>query len=515
MKTELDQLADRHLRADPQGVLAELGEVRAGAVLVQVSPTMATAPGTQHLVWMLVSLLSRQFKIVKEILLDVPDAALHAAVAPFGRKATLVETLEECVRLVSGPHVKVNRLEAGVVPNVALTIGDGTSLAPRHWRLYADGWRFFVGLHGEVPATPPKSALSIGPYLCASYAAGEVFKLMRGMKPDKGEFILTHFASVWTMSCAESWDQLINGPDAEEFGVLPHFYFAGAGAVAQAAALCLGSSNFKGSCSAVDQDALDLSNDNRYALSTRDDDGASKVDLMQSYLRSCGFDCQAIPSWWQDFAVSSGKHAPNDAVRALERAYKFPIVLSCVDENVPRHALQNALPQLLVGGSTDGLSAKASIFDFGSGSSCLKCHNPIQSRNAIVQGRIAALQQRIGEQRAAYAREFSLSDRDVELLLGPGGCGKLSEGDLDRFASGSPEMSVGFVSAAAGVLLAVQFLRYLRLGAAMGTREGTMAVATFARAKIRSMHVGRDHACDCALNLKTRWQRFWPGSYRP
>lgn len=514
MNTELDQLADRHLRADPQGVLAELGDVRAGAVLVQVSHAMATALGTQHLVWMLVSLLSRQFKIIKEIILDMPDVALHGAVAPFGKKATLVETLEECVRLVSGPHVKVNRLEAGVVPNVALIIGDGTSLAPRHWRLYADGWQFFVGLAGEVPATPPKSALSIGPYLCASYAAGEVFKLMRGMKPGKGEFILTHFASAWTMSCAESWDELINGPEAEEFGALPHFYFAGAGAVAQAAALCLGSSGFKGSCSAVDKDALDLSNDNRYALSTRDDDGASKVDLIKSFLRSHGFDCRAIPSWWQDFAVNSGKHAPNDAIRALERAYKFPIVLSCVDKNGPRHALQNALPQLLMGGSTDGLSAKASVFDIGAGGACLKCHNPLQSRNAIVQARIATLQQLDGEQRAAYVRELSLSDGDVELLLGPGGCGKLSESDLERFASSPPEMSVGFVSAAAGVLLAAQFLRYVHLGAAVVTREGTMAVATFAKAKIRLMHVGPDHTCDCALTLRKRWQRCWPGSYR-
>ena len=73
MKTELDHLADRHLRADPQGVLADSLDVMSGVVLVQVSLAMAVARGTQHLAWMLVSLLSRQFKVVKEIVLDVPD----------------------------------------------------------------------------------------------------------------------------------------------------------------------------------------------------------------------------------------------------------------------------------------------------------------------------------------------------------------------------------------------------------------------------------------------------------
>lgn len=515
MKTELDQLADRHLRADPQGVLADSLDATSGVVLVQVSLAMAASRGTQHLAWMLVSLLSRQFKLVKEIVLDVPEVALHAGVAPFGEKATLAEALEECVRLVSGSHVAVRRLGVGLAPDVALVIGDGTPTAAWHWRLYADGWRYFVGLDGELPAAAPKSGLSMGPYLCASYAAGEVFKLLRGMKPGKGEFIRTHFASAWTMSCAETWAGLVEGPAAEELGPLPHFYFAGAGAVAQAAALCLGASDFTGSCTAVDKDNLDLSNDNRYALSTRADDRASKVKLMQRYLQSRGFHCQAVPEWWQTFAVSGGRHAPNDSVQGLERAYRFPIVLSCVDKNGPRHELQNVLPQLLVGASTDGLNAKASIFDLGAGTACLKCHNPLQSRNAIVQERIAALQRLDGEDRINFARGLGLSEKDVELLLSPGGCGRLSDVDIDRFAAGTPEMSVGFVSTAAGVLLVAHFLRYLRLGAAAATADGAMTIATFGRARLRSLHVGRDQGCECAPLLRCRWRTIWPASYCP
>ena len=146
MKTELDQLADRHLRADPQGVLADAGEAKSGIVLVRVSSSMAAASGTQHLVWMLISLLSRQFKVVKEIILDVPEAPLQRGVAPFGAKDTLLETLEECVRLVSGPHIRATRIEAGSAPDITLLIGSDATVSPRHVQLYADGWRYFVGV---------------------------------------------------------------------------------------------------------------------------------------------------------------------------------------------------------------------------------------------------------------------------------------------------------------------------------------------------------------------------------
>lgn len=515
MKSELDFLADRHLRPDPQGVLNEPMGMKVGVVLVQVSEPMATAMGVQHLAWMLVNLLSRQFKVVCEVVLDVPATVmLHSGVAAFGAQTTLLETLEECVRLVSGPHIKVARAGLGSPPDVALVIGNGTPVAPWHWRLYADGWRFFAGLDGEVPAAPPQSGLSIGPYLCASYASGEVFKLFRGMKPGKGEFIREFFASAWTVSNADSWAELVDGPAAEEFGVLPHFYFAGAGAVGQAAALCLGSSAFTGSCSAIDKDVLDLTNDNRYALSTRDDDGASKVQMLQAYLQAHGFECRAVPEWWEDLAASGGKFALHPETRALERGFRFPIVLSCVDKNKPRHALQNALPQLLIGGSTDGLTVKVSIFDLGADTACLKCHNPLQSRNTVVQARRASLQRLEGEARLAYARELGLTEADVELLLSVGGCGKLSEGDLERFSASTPEMSVGFVSIAAGVLLVVQFLRYLRLGSASATQDGAMAVATFARARVRPLHVGSDQSCDCEPLLRARWKGIWSSSYR-
>lgn len=509
MSAELDQLADRHFRLDPQGVLADAGDVKSGVVLVRAG-TVAETVATQHLLWMLVSLLARQFKVVTQIILDVPDLPLRAGVAPFGAMETLRSTLEECVRLVSGPYVQIGD-PTRPEPDVVLAVGDGAADALDHVRLYADGWRYFIGRTGHVPSSPPESSLSIGPYLCASYAAGEVFKRLRGMKPGKGEFIENHFASAWTVSCADSWTELVDGPRAEAFDVLPHFYFAGAGAVAQAAALCLGSSGFRGACTLVDKDTLDLTNDNRYALSTKENEGALKVDLMRDYLVKRGFRCNPVREWWQDFVRTGGRMALDDSVRALERAYKFPLVLSCVDKNEPRHALQNALPEVIVGGSTDGLTAKSIIIDLSLPGSCLKCFNPVEPRNEIVQERIKELQRLEPSERAVYASNMGWSEQDLELLLKPGACGRLSAGDIDRFAAGSPEMSVGFVSVAAGVLLITQMLRYVHMGPAAATADGTTAMATFARAKLRLMKRGPDHACDCGSQLRERWNGLWSG----
>lgn len=510
--SELDQLADRHLRLDPQGVLVDAAYLKSGVVLLRAG-SHAASVATQHLLWMLVSLLARQFKVVTEVILDVPDVPLRDGVAPFGAMATLRETLEECVRLVSGPHVQITPLGARE-PDVILVVGDATDDAPHYLRLYADGWRYFLGRTGQVPKSPPGSTLAIGPYLCASYAAGEVFKRLRGMKPGKGEFISNHFASAWTASNADTWAELRDGPPADAFDVLPHFYFAGAGAVAQAAALCLGASGFRGSCTIVDRDALDLTNDNRYALSHKGNEGALKVDLLSEYLAGRGFRCNPVRAWWQEFVTMGGRRAIDDTVRALERAYQFPLVLSCVDKNEPRHALQNLLPMVIVGGSTDGLTAKSALIDLSLPGSCLKCFNPVEARNEIVQQRIKELQGLAPSERAAYAAKMGWSEQDVHLLLQPGACGKLSAGDIDRFAAGSPEMSVGFVSAAAGVLLVTQMLRYLHLGPAAATTDGATVIATFARARLRLMKSGPDHACDCGARLREQWRALWTEAER-
>lgn len=512
MSADLDQLADRHFRPDPQGVLAPKGEGQCGRVLVTVTQEAAATTAGQHLAWMLVNQLARQFDVVADITLRVPDLPLLGNTAAFGAKNSFRETLAECVRLVADKHVGVSvQFEDKDQFDAHIVVGGSSDRkrAGRTWCAYADGWRWHVGSGAHVPQVTPSSNLSFGPYMAACFVAGEVFKSFRRMRPDKGEFITECFGSVWTMSLGDAWERLVDGPLYEELPVLPHFYFAGAGAVAQAAALTLGSSKIKGAATVIDHDQLDVTNDNRYILSTLDDGGTAKVKLLSSYLTAQTIPCHPAPMKWSAYVSACGGMAANDEIAALERQYRFPLVLSCVDKNLPRHEIQTPLPRMVIGGSTDGLTAKVQVYYLGHEVACLKCFNPIEDRNATIQRNLERLTGMTLEERNEWCREQGLSTDDLARFLAPSECGKLSEADLERFAKSAPDMSVGFVSVAAGILLSAQLVRIFKIEVDMATANGHMVTATFARAGLRHRKSGPDVSCDCQVKLRDRWRHFW------
>lgn len=512
MIADLDLLADRHFRPDPQGVLAPKGEGKCGRVLVTVTQTLAGTPAGQHLAWMLVNQLARQFGVVAEIALDIANAPLLENTAAFGTKDTLRDTLEECVRLVAGKHVGVlakfedtYRFDLHIVVGVS----NGRELANQTLCVYADGWRWYVGNGKNIPTLTPLSSLSFGPYMAASFAAGEVYKNLRKILPNKGSYVTECFGSAWTMSLGEGWDSLVDGPGLNEIPVLPHFYFAGAGAVAQAAALTIGSSRIKGTASAVDHDKLDVTNDNRYVLSTLDDQEESKAELLSSYLTDKAFPCHHAPVKWSAYVSTNGKTAMNQEIAALEQQHRFPIVLSCVDKNLPRHEMQTLLPKIIIGGSTDGLVAKVSTFYLGHEAACLKCFNPVEDRNISIRQNREKLVNMNPEQRNEWCRERGILVDVLERFLSKAECSKLSEADLERFAEGSPDMSVGFVSVTAGVLLLAQLIRVIVLGIDKTTVSGHTIAVTFAKVGIRYLKSGPETSCNCRTQLRSTWHRLW------
>jgi len=71
---------------------------------------------------------------------------------------------------------------------------------------------------------------------------------------------------------------------------------------------------------------------------------------------------------------------PNRADRAnFESRFLFRLVLSCVDDNGARDAIQNLWLEMIIGGSTHGLTAKAINYDMVGDQVCLKCYNSLPS----------------------------------------------------------------------------------------------------------------------------------------
>src|SRR5262249_46223791 len=157
------------------------------------------------------------------------------------------------------------------------------------------------------------------------FAAGEVFKHLRGMKPSKGQFIGEGHdlcLSLWTTRTAASWVELDPDPAIERID-FPPFYFAGAGAVAQAAALSIGGlPGVTGHATGVDPDPLDLSNDNRYALATLDDDGEPKAPFLTAFLAGRGFTHYPHAGTWQGYVTRRNRPPNRSELDTLEARFR-------------------------------------------------------------------------------------------------------------------------------------------------------------------------------------------------
>jgi hypothetical protein len=70
-------------------------------------------------------------------------------------------------------------------------------------------------------------------------------------------------------------------------------------------------------------------------------------------------------------------------------------------------------------------------------------------------------------------------------------------------------MSVGFVSVAAGVLLAAQFLRFVCLGREGLVANGPMLIANFYRPGLRWLCSLPEKGCDCTVRRETDWSSRW------
>lgn len=519
MMQDLDNLADRHFRPDPQGILGAPADAQQARVLIAIEPGMAATMAGQDAVWMLANLVCRQFGLVTGIALEIPSGVpLLPRVAAFGDAPTLKEAITNCIRLVAGQHVQIDEHAAasGERYPIEIFVGrpPGASRATVRLILFADGWRLFLG-HTLHLDELPRSDLPFGPYLGACFAAGEVFKRLRGMKAGKGEFVGDGHElclSLWTTRTAAAWDQLDRDPPLARTN-FPPLYFAGAGAVAEAAALSIaGLPDATGYATVIDPEPLDLSNDNRYSLATLGDDEKEKAPFMAGFLARRGFAEYPYVGTWQDYVSWRGRPPNRADLDALEASFRYPLILSCVDDNAARHAIQNLWPDQIIGGSTHGLTAKAITYDMSGNQLCLKCYNPVIERNEFVKKRLDEARAMDPDARAKFFAELGVDPAKAEAHLNDPRCGQLSEQDLNRFAAGDPMMSVGFVSVAAGVLLAAQVLRLVHFGRERLNENGPILMANFYRPGLRWLHSLPEEGCDCVRRRTTDWVSRWISS---
>jgi hypothetical protein len=418
-------------------------------VSIAVAEEVARKPAAQHLAWMLLNLLARQSFEIREIELNIP-----AGVPLRGRLSPLVsqsrDLLGALIEGVGQINPSVLTKSEVTVTKISVRVGPGPipeadfSLATS-----ADGWCGYVGrLPAEIIG---ESANPIGAYVAASLCAGEVFKFVRAMRETSGTYARRLWLDAYRLQVSEEYRTTPELPS--DFCLQPTIV-AGVGAVTNGFLHTLYPlDGLHGEMTLIDNDPQGITDTNlgRYVLFGLPHVVTFhlKASTAAAMFAGSGITIHPVDRSWQDW------YAENSSA-------SLGMVISAVDKNASRHAIQDALPRLILGAATNGMRAQVNLYDVPVGSPCLRCRNPIEERVAddIIIKKLIGLPK---EERDAEARRAGISPEELEEFLADprANCGKVSGTTLQKFAgvTDEPAWSVGFVSLLSGVLLAAEYLK--------------------------------------------------------
>lgn len=443
--TKVD-IAQRH-RGSLQGKLS--GNQRLPAkVQLNVEAAVATRPAVQHLCWMLSNLLARQ---ADEI------AALQFAIPPGVRLATRLGPLveQQDVDLVVALRGGVSRINPAVLgegrnarSRVSIRIGPG-ALGDGDLVLAtsAHGWAGYVGRQSTDIVGDEDNP--IGSYIAACLTAAEVFKFVRGVRATDSTPAVSLWLDGTTFQISSAPSECVPLPAKID---LRPAVIVGAGAVGNSLLhLLYALPQARGSLTLIDKDEEGITdtNLNRCVLFGLDQVGLPKASIAAAAFAASAIAVEPVDGSWESW------YAARDAAT-------IDLVISAVDTNRARHAIQDALPRLILGGSTNEMRAQINAYDPLAGGPCLRCRNRPEA-SPTDKDLIDQLRQLPADERHARAAQIGVEPTDLELFLSDPivHCGKVSGTTLKKFAESAvtEEWSVGFVSAFAGTLLAAEYVQ--------------------------------------------------------
>lgn len=458
MTTKLD-IGDRHLRH----LDGFEDATRTLSVRIVVGDVFAQ-PSAQHVVACLANLLARLAGTVSRVQVMLPPGPWHVPMGWSGGARSPAESLTELATWATGGEVPIS---VGDDHACDLTICVGPR--PTNFSdsidlcVFGSGWRAWAGDETHLPTLPPQDLEQrnpLGPYLAACLGAGEVFK--RARCPKRGAIASDFGYSLWT-GLEGAWPTLGDGPPLCGM-ILPPLYIVGAGAVGQSLHAILAAAELHAAhLITIDDDIHDGTNLNRCVLAGIGDVERPKTEVITRCRKAAGLDGLEFQGTLAQYVRRSSPAGLRAEVAALEADDRYPIVISAVDKNTSRQDIQGLAPDLVIGGSTVGLSAKSNVYDGGRGSACLGCHNPPEDDGA----RLREVEQRVRTMSEVELREYldgqvEEIERVIAYLQGAEKCGSVGEAQFQAFATKrDKEFSVSFVSMTAAVLLTARLFHQL------------------------------------------------------
>lgn len=494
--------ANRHMRSDGHGRLQNLRE-GPRTVIVRADARYATSQAGQHLLQMTVNLLARQYEVVNEVIVDVPTVdVLDNVFFPPRIRADLAAELIALGRAVAGPEIEITdiALRSNREATCTVFVGPFNPSLESYFCVsaVAEGWRLDCATNRPTSFTPGSDSNPAGPYMAACFAVGAIFKFLWQLDPG-----IDLTATLW--GCTEgAWNQLSIGKSPAGVN-LPTTYLIGAGAVGAALGFTLaGVPQLHAEIVAIDPQKSDDTNRNRLVTMSYDETDKDKVLLLVELLKGTGIAVHPYVGRWPEYTADPDRKTPKH-IRDRENAYRYEWVISCVDRNHHRRSIAIYVPKYVLGGSTQDFAAQVGLYSMRGQCECLACNHPVpkvkpteELRDELVNMNQQELDQWF-EKHDADNRERSA----IEEYLRDPSCGTAGQAVLAKFGrEGEADWSVGFVSVAAGVLLASVYMQTVLEGFESAVTKGSEYFAWFVRSSLGMSHALRKNVCDICSSVE-------------